>query len=144
MQFKNWTHKLLSGGLACLAIALLNSQATAQCPSCGGAGGAWSAGGSAQHGMYNSAEHLFDNYFTQGPINQAQAGMYISPVGVPGWVGHTYITYEPFQPHEFMYHHRHRYHSYYDSGAGLNRTMATYYNPPVRTAVGRTVKFLSH
>jgi hypothetical protein len=32
---------------------------------------------------------LFENYFTQGNANQATAGMYISPIGVPGNVGHT-------------------------------------------------------
>jgi hypothetical protein len=92
--------------------------------------------------MYNSANNVFNNYFTQGSANQATAAAYISPVGVPGWVGHTYITYEPLYPHEFMHHHQHRYHSYYDGGAGLNRTSVHYYSPPARTAATRVFKKL--
>ena len=77
---------------------------------------------------------LFNNYFTQGASDQADAGLYISPVGVPGNVGHTYNTYQPFWPHEYMNVHTDRYHSYYDNGRGLNRTSAHYYVPPARTA----------
>jgi len=78
---------------------------------------------------------LFENYFTQGNANQATAGMYISPIGVPGNVGHTYYTYQPFYPHQYLYQHHDRYHSYYDGGRGLNRTHATYMAPPVRSSV---------
>lgn len=77
---------------------------------------------------------LFNNYFTQGASDQANASLYISPVDVPGNVGHTYNTYQPFWPHEFTYSHWDRYHSYYDGGRGLNRTSAHYGNPPARTA----------
>jgi len=83
---------------------------------------------------------LFENYFTQGNANQATAGMYISPIGVPGHVGHTYYTYQPFYPHQYLYQHHDRYHSYYDGGRGLNRTHATYMAPPVRTSVHRLHK----
>ena len=78
---------------------------------------------------------LFENYFTQGNANQATAGMYISPIGVPGHVGHTYYTYQPFYPHQYLYQHHDRYHSYYDGGRGLNRTHASYMAPPVRSSV---------
>lgn len=78
---------------------------------------------------------LFENYFTQGNANQATAGMYMSPIGVPGNVGHTYYTYQPFYPHHYLYQHHDRYHSYYDGGRGLNRTHATYTAPPVRSSV---------
>jgi hypothetical protein len=78
---------------------------------------------------------LFENYFTQGNANEATAGMYMSPIGVPGNVGHTYYTYQPFYPHQYLYQHHDRYHSYYDGGRGLNRTHATYYAPPARSAV---------
>ncbi len=77
---------------------------------------------------------LFNNYFTGGASDQANAGMYISPVEVPGNVGHTYNTYQPFWPHEYTYLHKDRYHSYYDNGRGLNRTSAHYSAPPARTA----------
>lgn len=78
---------------------------------------------------------LFENYFTQGNANQATAGMYMSPIGVPGHVGHTYYTYQPFYPHQYLYQHHDRYHSYYDGGRGLNRTHASYMAPPVRSSV---------
>lgn len=86
---------------------------------------------------------LFENYFTQGYANRADAALYISPVGVPGWVGHTYITNQAFYPHEFTYAHKDRYHSYYDNGFGMNRTSAHYYSPPVRTGVKSVVRQLS-
>jgi hypothetical protein len=77
--------------------------------------------------------HMFANQYTQGYANQATAGMYVAPVPVPAWVGHTYYTYEPLYPHELTYQHTHRYHAYYDNNRGLNRTRVHYYAPPVRT-----------
>ncbi len=95
--------------------------------------------GYATNGGYGTWGHrqvqpLFDNYFTQGRANQAEAALYISPTGVPGWVGHTYHTYQPLYPHQFLYQHSDKYHSYYDRGFGLNRTKASYWAPPVHTA----------
>lgn len=86
------------------------------------------------------AQPLFNNYFTHGASDQADAAMYISPKGVPGWVGHTYNTYQPTWPHEYTWIHKDRYHSYYDQGRGLNRTSAHYYAPPVRTAANRVYR----
>lgn len=86
---------------------------------------------------------LFANQYTQGYANQATAQMYLSPVPVPAWVGHTYYTYQPLNPHEMMYRHNERFHSYYDNGQGLNRTGVHYYSPPVRTAVHGIFKSLS-
>ena len=80
--------------------------------------------------------HLFANQYTQGYANQATAQMYVAPVPVPEWVGHTYYTYQPLYPHEMLYRHSHRYHNYYDNGRGLNRTSVHYYSPPVRTILG--------
>jgi len=82
---------------------------------------------------HRNVQPLFDNYFTQGNANQANAALYISPVGVPGSVGHTYNTYQPFYPHHFLYQHKDRYHSYYDQGFGFNRTKAHYIAPPVKS-----------
>jgi hypothetical protein len=47
--------------------------------------------------------------------------MYVAPRPVPANVGHTYITYQPLMPHEFMYKHHRTYHQYYDGGRGLTR-----------------------
>jgi hypothetical protein len=84
--------------------------------------------------MVNGSGDLFHNYYTQGYSNQASAEMFVAPRPVPAWVGHTYYTYQPFYPHQYMYWHKDTYHGYYDNGRGLNRTSAHYYAPPVRTA----------
>lgn len=73
-----------------------------------------------------NAPRLFANQYTQGYANQATAQMYIAPVPVPEWVGHTYYTYQPLYPHEMMYKHTRRYHSYYENGRGLNSTKVHY------------------
>ncbi|MCA9131941.1 MAG: hypothetical protein KDA45_02250 [Planctomycetales bacterium] len=75
---------------------------------------------------YGSGPQLFANQYTQGAMNQATAKMYVAPVPVPEWVGHTYYTYQPLYPHEMLYAHTHRYHSYYDNGQGLNSTRVHY------------------
>lgn len=99
------------------------------------AGDAASAGDAAGPVPYNTygGHDLFYNYYTRGNTNQANAGMYLSPVPVPPNVGHTFLTYQPLYPHEMMHWHYHRYHNYYDNGRGLNRTKVHYYAPPVRT-----------
>lgn len=114
--------------------------------SCGGAvaGGACSGGSCGLFGnpggsigcqarKYDQPD-LFYNYYSQGNCNSANAQMYISPLPVPQFVGHTFNTYQPFYPHEYMYWHKNRYHNFYDNGRGMNRTRALYYAPPVRTA----------
>ncbi len=136
-----------------MGIAAVSSNSLlAQCSNCGGGApmaGSYTRAGMGSGGMDSFAnalgkgtQPLFDNYFTQGNANSAEAALYISPIGVPGWVGHTYNTYQPLYPHQFLYQHHDRYHSYYDDGQGLNRTHAKYYAPPVRTAGKRVYKML--
>jgi hypothetical protein len=85
--------------------------------------------------MISSGPHpLFANQYTQDSA-EATAQMYLAPVPVPAWVGHTYYTYQPLYPHQMMYLHKDRYHSYYDGGRGLNRTKVHYSVPPLRTAI---------
>ncbi|QDV61364.1 hypothetical protein [Crateriforma conspicua] len=92
------------------------------------------AGGSvAQRRDYGQPD-LFYNYYTQGNANSANAQMYVSPVPVPAFVGHTFNTYQPWYPHHYLYWHVDRYHNNYDNGRGMNRTKAVYYSPPVRQA----------
>ncbi len=122
-------HRTLATAAMVLAASVSGSAAQAQCSdgSCGnvfysdGSGGYVSGGygsglDSGSQWGYRHAQPLFDNYFTQGYANQANAALYISPVGVPGWVGHTYITNQAFYPHQYLYAHHDRYHSYYDQG----------------------------
>lgn len=144
--------KIGLGCKACVALLWLSTTALAQCSSgsCGNVGYADAFGGygttsfssgaySANNGYgtwgHRQVQPLFDNYFTQGHANQADAALYVSPTGVPGWVGHTYVTNQTLYPHQFLYTHKDRYHSYYDQGKGLNRTKATYWAPPVHTAI---------
>jgi hypothetical protein len=70
---------------------------------------------------------LFYNYYAWPSCTGLGAELYVSPRPVPPHVGHTYITYQPLMPHEFMYHHHRTYHRYYNGGQGLNRTCVTYW-----------------
>ena len=53
---------------------------------------------------------LFYNYYAGPPGVPAQ--LYISPRPTPPLVGHTWITYQPLMPHEFLYVHRRNYYKY--------------------------------
>jgi hypothetical protein len=65
---------------------------------------------------------LFYNYYAPpGPCGGAAAAMYPCPRPTPVWVGHTYVTYPPFMPHEFLYKHSRRY-SRYHPGSGWTVT----------------------
>ena len=97
--------------------------------SLGGAGGA-----GCRERTYGQPD-LFYNYYTQGNCNRANAQMYLSPIPVPAHVGHTFYTYQPFYPQEYLYWHKNKFHNYYDNGRGYNRTRASYYSPPVRQAL---------
>jgi hypothetical protein len=58
---------------------------------------------------HSTPDDLFYNYYVPpvGP-NSVGAELYVSPRPTPPMVGHTYITYQPLSPHEFLYrHHRH-------------------------------------
>ena len=142
-----------AAAVALAAASLIGASAQAQYPGTGPVvndylgvyGGAGYADAFASGSAYGvrQVQPLFENYFTRGYANRADAALYISPVGVPGWVGHTYITNQAFYPHEYLYAHKDRYHSYYDNGFGLNRTSAHYYSPPVRTGVKGVVRQLS-
>lgn len=144
-QLRKVTKAILMG-LGIGMVATSGNALFAQCSNCGGTmAGSYIPGGMGSGGMDSfgnllgtGTQPLFDNYFTRGNANSAEAALYMSPVGVPGWVGHTYNTYQPLYPHQFLYQHHDRYHSYYDGGQGLNRTHAKYYAPPVRT-VGKKV-----
>ena len=56
---------------------------------------------------------VFYNFWTPpvpaGSAPGVGAQLYVSPRPVPPRVGHTWHTYPPFMPHEFLYQHRRRY-----------------------------------
>jgi len=52
------------------------------------------------------ADALFYNFYVgPAPCGSATAAMYPCPRPTPPLVGHTYVTYQPLMPHEFMYKH---------------------------------------
>ena len=66
----------------------------------------------APHGSAQTAaaEDLFYNFYVPpGPNGGVGAELYLSPRPTPPLVGHTYITYQPLMPHEFLYQHRRKY-----------------------------------
>lgn len=81
--------------------------------------------GDCQYRWYGQPD-LFYNYYVPPTCGGVGAELYLSPRPVPPHVGHTYITYQPLMPHEFMYHHHRTYHRYYNSGQGLTRTHVKY------------------
>ncbi|TWT73585.1 hypothetical protein Pla123a_39210 [Posidoniimonas polymericola] len=68
---------------------------------------------------------LFYNYYVGPGPSGAAAQLYVSPLPVPEHVGHTYNTYQPFYPHEYMYGHQRAYYSH-QPGAGWTRTNVRY------------------
>ncbi len=100
---------------------------------CGGA--VETANGGGMNRRTFGQPDLFYNYYTQGYANRANAQLYISPNPVPPHVGHTYYTYQPFYPHEYLYGHKNRFHNYYDNGRGMNRTRAVYSTKPIHSAI---------
>lgn len=60
---------------------------------------------------------IFYNYYV-GPVYGVgqSVQLYVSPRPTPPMVGHTWITYPPLNPHEFLYHHHRKYFKYYRHG----------------------------
>ncbi len=95
-----------------------------------GAGGCRTCPGGDCLYRYYGQPDLFGNYYTWNNCGAVPAALYVAPRPVPPHVGHTYITYQPLYPHEFMYTHHRTYHRYYNGGQGLNRTSVHYrYSP---------------
>ncbi|MEC7566711.1 MAG: hypothetical protein VX738_13600 [Planctomycetota bacterium] len=69
---------------------------------------------------------LFYNYYAPTQGGGIPAAIYPAPRQVPPIVGHTYNTYQPLMPHEFMYRHYRAYHHYYNNGMGFTRTSVRY------------------
>ena len=75
---------------------------------------------------YQQQKDLFYNYYAQpGPFYNTAGAMYVSPLPVPPSVGHTYVTYQPFMPHEYLYQHNRSYYTY-NQGDGWTRTNVRY------------------
>jgi hypothetical protein len=81
--------------------------------------------GNCQYRYYGQPD-LFYNYYAWPACSGVGAELYVSPRPIPPHVGHTFITYQPLMPHEFLYTHHRTYHRYYNGGQGLNRTSVHY------------------
>lgn len=74
---------------------------------------------------YQNKSDLFYNVYEGPNPSGTTAGAYVSPRPVPPNVGHTYTTYQPLMPHEYMYRHT-RSHYAYQQGAGWSRAKIRY------------------
>lgn len=72
--------------------------------------------------------NLFYNFYATPGM---PAAMYPAPFPTPANIGHTYYTYQPFMPHEFLYPHARTYYTYHGNyhgyhhlhgGSTINRT----------------------
>jgi hypothetical protein len=68
-----------------------------------------------------SAGDLFYNYYAPPAPSAVGAQLYVSPRPTPALVGHTYVTYQPLMPHEFLYKHQRVYYTE-NPEAGCTRT----------------------
>ena len=91
---------------------------------------------------YYGQPDLFYNYFAGSNCSPTGAQLYVSPGPIPQHVGHTYITYQPLMPHEFMYPHHRTYHREYDDGRGFTRASVHWYAPPFKGTVSHFHQFL--
>jgi len=74
---------------------------------------------------YQDKNDLFANYQVGPHPSGTAAQMYVSPLPVPAQVGHTYTTYQPLMPHEYVYKHT-RSHYAYVQGSGWTRSKVRY------------------
>ncbi len=71
---------------------------------------------------HRTSPALFPNYYVPpGPDGYVGARLYVAPLPTPPLVGHTYVTYGPLMPHEFLYRHCRTYWRYNPQG-GWTRT----------------------
>lgn len=81
----------------------------------------------AQYPGYGSGgQNVFYNYYVgQSAYGGMPAQLYTSPRPTPPLVGHTYITYPPLMPHEYLYSHNRTYRTRHPGG-GYTRTRVKY------------------
>ena len=83
-----------------------------------------------------SQPDIFYNYYV--PNNSGStAAAFPAPYPTPSHVGHTYYTYQPLMPNEFLYQHHRSYRQYYNNGMGMNRARVVWYNNPVANILPR-------
>lgn len=77
-------------------------------------------------GWRRTSPDLFYNYYAPpGPCGGVGAQLYLAPRPTPPLVGHTYFTYQPLMPHEFLYQHHRTYIRRHPNGH-CTRTVVTW------------------
>ena len=77
-------------------------------------------------GRRRTSPDLFYNYYVPpGPSGVLGAQLYVAPLPTPPLVGHTYYTYQPLMPHEWLYPHGRIYYRR-NPRAGWTRTMVVW------------------
>lgn len=107
---------LLAVGFSLMSMMLVASPAAAD------SGHAWT--GKRAVSQQRSNDLFYNSYVGPHPDGTA-AQMYVSPLPIPAQVGHTYTTYQPLMPHEYMYNHTRSYWNHHP-GAGWTRTNVRY------------------
>lgn len=104
-------------------LLLVGAAVTAMAPAdCAQAAYGWEG---KRRVSYQDPNDLFYNYYVGPQPSGAAAQSYVSPLPVPVHVGHTYTTYQPFMPHEYMYQHQRSYYTHFP-GAGWTRANVRY------------------
>jgi len=157
MRLKTW-HRVGASSLLVSLVLAWQSSLAQECSQCAPSGGPCTANGTydcfqpigpcqgkACYGYRPFTEasqpDVFYNLYVPNNLGAAAAA-YPAPYPTPSLIGHTYYTYQPLMPHEFLYHHRRTYHQYYNGGMGLNRTSVRWYGQPVHTALKGAVHSL--
>lgn len=73
----------------------------------------------------NQRPNVFYNHYLHPAMDGTAASLYPAPMPVPAHVGQSHYTYEPLQPHEYMY----RHHRVYYNAHG---TRDMFYNDPCK------------
>ena len=84
-------------------------------------------------GCGGSGGDLFYNYYAPqtGPPGGVTAQMYTSPHETPHPAIQTYYTYQPWLPHEHMYHHNRSYMHHHSGCYGRTHTSVTWGGSPI-------------
>lgn len=163
MRTGKW-HRTSAFVLIATALSLVSSSALGQdCPNCVSSDAGVPVSGTAapNYNCFNDCQSpcngnacygyrpyteasqpdVFYNLYVPNNMGSAAAA-YPAPYPTPSLIGHTYYTYQPLMPHEFLYHHHRTYRQYYNGGMGMNRTKVHWHGTPVRTAAKSVVKML--
>ena len=84
------------------------------------------------------APDLFYNFYVPPSCYGAPgAQLYVSPLPTPPYVGHTYITYQPLLPNEFLYEHCRTYHTEHPNGTWTRTHVSWCHDFPMTEELAR-------